>query len=160
MQQISIVCVGKLKEKFYIEAFEEYSKRLKGLCSFSCVELQEIRLGDSPSQKEIESALDKEAEKIRSVIPQNSFCIALCVEGKSISSEKLSQLISDRAMSGKPDIAFIIGSSYGLSEKLKNVCDYKLSMSALTFPHHLARIILAEQIYRAYKIMEGSKYHK
>lgn len=160
MLGVKLVCTGKLKERFYIDAFEEYKKRLKAYCKFVCVELAEEKLSENPSPGEIQKALSKEAEEIRKNLPKDAYLIAMCVEGTQMSSEAVAEVFLQRAMSGKPNVCFIIGSSYGLDEGLKKSAELRLSMSKMTFPHHLARIMLLEQIYRAFKINEGSKYHK
>lgn len=159
MQNVKIICIGKLKEKYFTSACEEYAKRLRAFCKFSIVELPESRLPDSPSEAEIEKALLSEAEKILSAA-QGSTIIAMCIEGTLVSSEKLSDMFSKIALSGKSDISIIIGSSFGLSDKVKKAADYRISMSPMTFPHQLARVMLCEQIYRAYQIQSGGKYHK
>ena len=150
MLSVKMICVGKMREKYFTDAFQEYARRLSAYCSFECTELQETRLPPSPGEKELSAALDKEAAAI----------VALCVEGRKLSSEQLAELIRDRENSGRPRICFLIGGSYGLSEKVKQLADLKLSMSDMTFPHHLARVMAAEQIYRSFKILEGSAYHK
>lgn len=160
MLSVKLICVGRLREKFYIDAFAEYTKRLNAYCRFECTELPEIRLSDRPSDAEIASALDKEADLVVKSIQQGSYLVALCIEGKKLSSEGLASVIRERENSGKPKLCFVIGSSYGLSEKIKQAADLRLSMSDMTFPHHLARVMLAEQIYRGFKINEGSSYHK
>lgn len=160
MISVRLICVGKMREKYYIEAFKEYEKRLGGYCRLECVELPECRLPESPSEKQIYAALEKEAESIIHSFPQGAFLVALCVEGKKMPSEGIAALIRERENSGKPKLCFIIGGSYGLSEQVKAKCDVRLSMSDMTFPHHLARVMLAEQIYRGFKINEGSVYHK
>ena len=124
------------------------------------MEPAEIRLGDDPSDKEISAALDKEAEGILAAISDGSYVVALCVEGKEAPSEAMAELIAQRESSGKPRLCFIIGGSYGLSPKVKARSDLKLSMSQMTVPHHLARVMLIEQLYRGFKIKEGSLYHK
>ena len=124
------------------------------------VEPAEIKLGDNPSDKEIAAALDREAEDILAAIPADSYVVALCVEGKQMPSEAMGKLIAHRENSGKPRLCFIIGGSYGLSPRVKARADLKLSMSQMTFPHHLARVMLIEQLYRGFKINEGSRYHK
>ena len=124
------------------------------------MEPAEIKLGDNPSDKEIAAALDKEAEDILAAIPADSYVVALCVEGKQMPSEAMGKLIAQRENSGKPRLCFIIGGSYGLSPRVKARADLKLSMSQMTFPHHLARVMLIEQLYRGFKINEGSRYHK
>lgn len=160
MLQIKIVCAGKMKEKFYIDAFQEYAKRLSAYCRFECAELPETKLPENPSVKETEAALKKEAAAIARNIPKDAFLVALCVEGRQMKSEELAKLLADRALSGRPNLCFLIGSSFGLDGELKKKADLCLSLSEMTFPHHLARVMLAEQIYRGFKIGEGSRYHK
>ena len=149
-----------MREKYFTEAFHEYARRLSAYCSFECMELQEIRLPDRPGEKDISAALEKEAVSIVRALPKDAYVIALCVEGRKLSSEKLAQLIQNCENSGRSRICFIIGGSYGMSESIKQLSDLKLSMSDMTFPHHLARVMTAEQIYRSFKIIEGSAYHK
>ena len=160
MLDVHILCVGKLKEKFYTEAAAEYVKRLGGYCRLTLTELPEERLPKSPSQAQIDAALEKEAAAVRAKLPPNSSLVALCVEGKLCSSEDLARLVSDWSLSSAKHLVFLIGSSYGLHPSLKAQAWVKLSMSPMTFPHHLARVMLLEQIYRAFKINEGSDYHK
>ena len=160
MLNMRIVCVGKLREQFYIDAFNEYSKRLPAYCKFECVELNETKLGSSPSDKEIAAALDKEAVDIERALGKDAYVIAMCVEGKQLKSEDFAQKINSLAVSGRGRICFVIGGSFGISQRIKQRADMRLSMSEMTFPHHLARVMLAEQIYRAFKIIKGSKYHK
>ena len=160
MLAVKLICVGRMREKFYIDAFEEYRKRLGAFCKFECVELNEQRLSDRPSGAEISAALEKEAAEIEKQIPPDAYVVALCVEGREKSSEELSLLLAERENSGRPKLCFLLGSSYGMSENVKRRADEKLSMSRMTFPHHLARVMLAEQIYRGFKIKEGSRYHK
>lgn len=160
MLSVKFICVGRMRERFFIEAFNEYGKRLQSYCKWQLVEPAEIKLGDNPSDKEISAALDKEAEEILSAIPNDGYVVALCVEGKELPSEAMGKLIAQRENSGKPRLCFVIGGSYGLSPKVKARADLKLSMSQMTFPHHLARVMLIEQLYRGFKINEGSRYHK
>ena len=160
MLTVKLICVGKMRERFYIDAFEEYRKRLGAYCRFECREVGEQRLSDRPSEAEITAALSREAQEIECQIPQDAFVVALCVEGREIPSEAMADLIVDRENSGKPKLCFLVGGSYGLSDCIKNRADFKLSMSKMTFPHHLARVMLAEQLYRGYKIRGGSRYHK
>ena len=160
MLSVRLICVGKMREKFFIEAFAEYAKRLSAYCKFECIELTEQRLPDSPSQKEFAAALEKEAADIFKSIPDGSYLTAMCVEGKQMPSEAVGKLIAQREGSGKPKLCFVIGGSFGLHDSVKKKADLKLSMSEMTFPHHLARVMLAEQIYRGFKINEGSRYHK
>ena len=160
MQRITLLCVGKLKEKFWQEAVAEYVKRLSGYCKLEIVELPEEKLPKSPSSGQIQAALAKEAGLIRSKIPAGAYTVALCIEGKERSSEELASMLQAQTMQADPKVAFLIGGSYGLDAGLKRECRERLSMSPMTFPHHLARVMLLEQVYRAYKIQEGSEYHK
>lgn len=160
MLNIRLICVGKLREQFYIDAFSEYSKRLSAYCKFECVELNETKLGSNPSDKEIAAALDREAADIERAIGKDAYVIAMCVEGKQLKSESFAQKINDLAVSGRGRLCFVIGGSFGISPRIKQRADMRLGMSEMTFPHHLARVMLAEQIYRGFKILEGSKYHK
>ena len=160
MLGVRLICVGKMKEKFYIDAFNEYAKRLSAYCRFECVELAEIKQPENPSVKVTEAALKKEAAEIEKNTPRDAYLIAMCVEGGQLSSGDFAGILSDRALSGKPNVCFLIGSSFGLDESLKNKADMRISMSRMTFPHHLARVMLAEQIYRGFKLNEGSKYPK
>ena len=160
MLDVHILCVGKLKEKFYTEAAAEYAKRLGGYCRLTLTELPEERLPKSPSRAQIDAALEKEAAAIRARLPQNASLVALCVEGKLRSSEELARLVADWSLSSAKHLVFLIGGSYGLHPSLKERAWVKLSMSPMTFPHHLARVMLLEQLYRAFKINEGSDYHK
>ena len=160
MQKVTILCVGKLKEKFYADAVAEYTKRLGRFCKLDIVELAEERLPEDPSPAQIGAALAKEADAIRGKLPASAYVIAMCVEGKTRSSEELAQLMSDSASRGDSHLVFLIGGSFGLHPSVKELAAVKLSMSPMTFPHHLARVMLLEQIYRAYQINAGSKYHK
>ena len=160
MLNIKLICVGRLREKFYIDAFDEYTRRLSAYCKFECVELNEVKLGDKPSDKEIENALMRESADIEKAIPKDAYVIAMCVGAKQLKSEELAQKINSLAISGRGKICFIIGGSFGMAESVKKRADMRLGMSAMTFPHHLARVMLTEQIYRSFKIIEGSRYHK
>ena len=160
MFDITLICMGKLKEKFYLSAATEYEKRLKGYCNFKLIELPEVRLPDEPSVAEIAAGLDKEAESIIAKIPKGSWFCIFTPEGKLLSSPDLADKLKDVKLSGKSSVCFLIGSSFGISQKIKQIADFKLSMSPMTFPHHLARIMVMEQIYRAEAIQAGSKYHK
>lgn len=160
MLAVKLICVGKMRERFYVEAFSEYAKRLQSYCRFELCEIPEQRLPDNPGAAEISAALSREGAEILKSIPSDAYTVALCVEGKQFPSEQMAKLISDRENSGKPKLCFIIGGSYGLHDTVKSRADMKLSMSQMTFPHHLARVMLSEQIYRGFKINEGSKYHK
>lgn len=160
MFEITLICVGKLKEKFYLAAADEYEKRLRGFCKFKIIELNEVRLPDAPSPAQIDAGLEKEAEQILSKIPKGAWFCILTPEGKLLSSEALAERISDIKLSGKSSACFLIGSSFGMAPIVKEKADFKLSMSPMTFPHHLARIMVLEQLYRAESIQSGSKYHK
>ena len=160
MFDITLICMGKLKEKFYLSAASEYEKRLKGYCNFHLIELPEIRLPEDPSPAEISAGLDKEAELILAKIPKGSWFCIFTPEGKMLSSPELAGKLKDVKLSGKSSCCFLIGSSFGISPKIKQIADFKLSMSPMTFPHHLARIMVMEQLYRAEAIQAGSKYHK
>lgn len=160
MLYVKLICVGKMRERFYLDAFAEYRKRLQAYCRLELCEIGEQRLPDAPSEKEIAAALEKEAEEIVRAIPPDAYAVALCVEGKQMPSEGMAALLAERESSGKPKLCFIVGGSCGLAESVKRRCDRRLSMSEMTFPHHLARVMLIEQIYRGFKINEGARYHK
>ena len=160
MVDVTLICVGKMKEKFYQEAAAEYVKRLGGYCKLSIVEIPEQRLSKNPSLGEIQGALEKEGDAIRSKIPPSSSVVALAIEGRMRSSEELAQMISDWARGPAKHLVFVIGGSYGLHPSVKAGAWCSLSMSPMTFPHHLARVMLLEQIYRGFQILEGGKYHK
>lgn len=160
MININFIVLGKLKEKYMKEFSAEYEKRLSGYCKLTVTELEPVKLSDNPSEQEIKNALAKETQMIKAKISKNSFVFSMCIEGKQMSSEELSKKLEDIALSGKNNITFIIGSSFGLSDEIKQMSDYKFSMSKMTFPHKLARIMLIEQVYRALSITNNAKYHK
>ena len=160
MQKITLISVGRLKEEFFKAAEKEYAKRLGGFCDLKIIEVNQKQLPSNPSDGQIEAALSLEADEIISKIPKGSEIITLCIEGKLYSSEELSQVIENNANMGSGNITFIIGGSFGLSETVKAKSKIRLSMSKMTFPHRLARIMLLEQIYRAFQIGAGTKYHK
>ena len=160
MFEITLITMGKLKEKFYTSAAAEYEKRMKGFCQFKLLELPEVRLPDNPSPAEINAGLEKEAELILSKIPKGAWFCVLTPEGKMLSSEALAEKMKGIKLSGKSSACFLIGSSFGIAQRIKDLADFKLSMSPMTFPHHLARIMVLEQLYRAEAIQAGSKYHK
>ncbi len=160
MINVQLIVLGKLREKYMKEFSGEYEKRLSGFCRLTVTELEPVRLSDRPSESEIQNALKKEADLIKSKMLAKPYVFAMCVEGKELSSEELSQKIQNIGVSGQNNIVFIIGSSFGLSEEIKRDSDFRLSMSPMTFPHKLARIMLLEQIYRAFSISLGGKYHK
>ena len=160
MFEITLIAMGKLKEKFYLSAAAEYEKRMKGYCQFKLLELPETRLPDNPSPAEISAGLEKEADLILTKIPKGAWFCTLTPEGKMLSSEDLARKMQDIKSAGKSSACFLIGSSFGMAPRIKEKADFKLSMSPMTFPHHLARIMVLEQLYRAEAIQAGSKYHK
>lgn len=159
MVTIRILCVGKLKEKYWQDACKEYSKRLRPFCKFEIVELPEHRLPSNPSDAEIQAGLEAEGRRILETAG-SAACIPLCIEGKTMSSPQLANTIEKLTLSGVSEICFIIGSSFGLWDSVKQVGSPKLSMSPMTFPHQLARVMLCEQIYRSFQILHNGKYHK
>ena len=156
----NLIYVGNIRENYLLAAVAEYEKRLSAYCRLVCTEIKEEKLPDDPSQAQTEAAMKKEGERILAVLPRKSMKIALCVEGKQLSSEEFSSLIKNAENSGFSQISFIIGGAFGLSEEVKKVCDFRLSLSKMTFTHRFARILLLEQIYRAENIAAGGKYHK
>lgn len=160
MQRVSVLCVGKLKEAFYAGAAAEYQKRLSRYCRLDVVEIPEERLPETPSPAQIETALSREADAVRAKLPPGASLIALCIEGPPRSSEDLARLMAACANRGEKHLVFLIGGSHGLHPSIKAEAAMQLSMSPMTFPHHLARVMLLEQIYRAYQINAGTKYHK
>ena len=160
MMNVQLIVLGKLKEKYMKDFAAEYEKRLSAYCKMTVTELEPVKLSDNPSQSEIENALAKETKMIKDKTPKNSYVFSMCIEGKQMSSEELSQKLEDIALSGKNSVVFIIGSSFGLSNEIKQMSDFKFSMSKMTFPHKLARIMLTEQLYRGFSISNNGKYHK
>ena len=160
MFEITLIAMGKMKEKFYLNAATEYEKRMKGYCQFKILELPETRLPENPSPAEISAGLEKEADLILSKVPKGAWFCVLTPEGKLINSEALADKLSSVKNSGKSSACFLIGSSFGIAPRIKDKADFKLSMSPMTFPHHLARVMVLEQLYRAESIQAGSKYHK
>ena len=159
MLTINIICIGKLKERYWREAVEEYRKRMKPLCKLSIIELPEERVSDNPSDAQIQQTITAESDRILQKLGKGDYVIALCVEGKNISSEELSQRIEDIAMTHST-VDLIIGGSWGLSDELKARADMQLSIGKMTFPHQLCRVMVLEQLYRAFQISKGTKYHK
>lgn len=157
---ISVICIGKLKEKYWTQAVEEYSKRLKSYCSLNIVELKEARLPDKAGFAEELSVKEAEGTEILKKIKETDYVVTLEVNGKSLSSEKLADKIQSLAANGRSSITFVIGGSLGLSEAVSRRADFKLSFSAMTFPHQMMRVILLEQVYRSFKIIRGETYHK
>lgn len=160
MINVHFIVLGKLKEKYMKEFAAEYEKRLSAYCKLTVTELEPVKLSDNPSQLEIENALSKETQMVKAKIPKGAFVFSMCIEGKQMSSEELSKKLDSIAVSGNSTVVFIIGSSFGLSDEIKNMSDFKFSMSKMTFPHKLARIMLTEQVYRAFSISNNGKYHK
>ncbi len=160
MMNVQLIVLGKLKEKYMKDFSAEYEKRLSAYCKLSVIELEPIKLSDNPSRSEIENSLNKETQLIKAKIPKNSYIFSMCIEGKQMSSEDFSQKLQEIALTGKSNIVFIIGSSFGLSDEIKVMSDYNFSMSKMTFPHKLARIMLVEQLYRGFSIINNGKYHK
>ena len=156
----TVYCTGSLKEKYWKDAEGEYQKRLSRFGGWSIIELPEAPLSENPSEKEIERALEKEAENLQKRLPRRAYIIALCVEGKPLSSEQMAATLKELPSRGYSEIALIIGSSYGLSPAIKAAADLQLSVSKMTFPHQMMRVILAEQFFRAEKINANESYHK
>lgn len=161
MQNIDLICVGKLNASYFAAGVAEYQKRLGGFCNFRIIELPEVSIADkNASDKQIEKALAKEGEAILHAVRKGAYLVALCVEGKQISSEELAELLAQRAGSGAGDVAFVIGSSHGLDAQVKRAAQARISLGRITLPHQLARLVLTEQLYRACTINAGMKYHK
>lgn len=160
MVSVHIICVGKMKEKFYLDAAAEYVKRLSGYCRLTVTELPEERLPDRPTPAQIQGALEKEGTAILAKLPRGGKVVAMCIEGKTMDSPQLAHQVNRWMVEGASDITFLVGGSFGMSQTVKDKAHLRLSMSPMTFPHHLARVMLLEQIYRAFKIQEGSGYHK
>lgn len=158
--QIKIIAVGKLKEKYWREAVAEYSKRLSPFAKIEICEVAEERISDSPSAAEIQQGKEKEGARILKLLAPSSYVIPLALEGTMQTSPGLSCFLEKLSLGGKSQVAFVIGGSHGLSEDILNKGDYLLSFSTMTFPHQMMRVILLEQIYRAFKIMKGEPYHK
>ena len=156
MLLVRLICVGKLKEEYWREATAEYEKRLSGMCKLEIIELPQVRIGNSPSSTEIEAALDKEASQIVPKLVGRVY--PLCIEGRKLDSLDLAKILED-TMQSPGEMSFVIGSSHGLSDRVKQVGE-RISMSKMTFPHQLARVMLLEQIYRGMQILRGSPYHK
>ena len=160
MLTVTVIVPGKLKEKYLQAAQDEYRKRLTAFCKFNIIEVSVERLPSEPSDAEITAALEKEGKGILAAVPNQSFTYAMCIEGKQRTCVDFSKELDRLAVSGTSHVTFIIGSSFGLSEEVKQFADASLSMSEMTFPHQLARIMLLEQLYRAFQISTGGKYHK
>ncbi len=158
--KITIVCVGKIKEKFYRDALAEYTKRLSRYCSLSITEVADEKTKEQASDVECAIIKDREGERILKSIREDGYVIALAIDGKNLDSVELSKTIENLALTGKSNLYFVIGGSLGLSDEVMKRADYKLSFSRMTFPHQLMRVILLEQIYRSYRIINHEPYHK
>ena len=161
MLRVNLICIGRIKEKYYTDAISEYSKRLSAFCKFQIIELPEERIrSNTPNASQIDEVLEAEGKRMLQKISPSDYVIAMCIEGKLLSSEELAKKLDEVALGGKSAVDFIIGGSYGLCAEVKSRADLRLSMSRMTFPHQLARVILSEQIYRAFEISTNGKYHK
>ena len=160
MFSVTLICVGKLKEKFYLDACAEYAKRLKAYCRFELVELPEQRLPENPSPAQISDGLHKEGEQILGRVPKGAWLCVLTPEGEKLSSEALARTIDGVSLRKTSQLCFLLGSSFGIDPTVKARADLRLSFSDMTFPHHLARVMLLEQLYRAENILAGTRYHK
>ena len=160
MLKIKLLTTGALSESYFKDAAAEYIKRLGAYCSVSEECFKEVRLPSSPSKAEIATALDAEGERILASVPQRAMLVALCIEGKQVSSEEFAKRLDALSTAGNSELVFVIGGSDGLSDEVKNRAGWKLSFSMMTFPHQLMRVILSEQLYRAMNILGGGKYHK
>lgn len=158
--RISILCVGKVKEKFYRDAIDEFSKRLSRYCKLEIIEVADEKTPDNASDIEVKQIKDKEGERILKNIKDDAYVVTLCIDGKQLDSEELADKIALLGVRGTSHICFIIGGSLGLADAVVKRADYKLSFSKMTFPHQLMRVILLEQIYRAYRIINKEPYHK
>lgn len=159
MQKIKIVCVGRMKEKYWVSAFQEYAKRLQRYCSLEVIEIADVSVPDRPSNAQIEEVLKKEGELLLKRLSGERNIVALCVEGQQMDSETFSDRIKAGALQGET-VCFVIGGSYGLWKPVKERAVCRLSFSKMTLPHQLMRVVLAEQIYRGFKIISGEQYHK
>lgn len=157
---ITVIATGKLKEKYMRDFSDEYRKRLSAFCNLNIVELAPKPISDNPSEKEIQNALKAEAELIKKKIPKDAYVFSMCIEGKQMPSEAFSKKLSNLAVSGRSSLVFVLGSSFGLDPEIKRLSDERFSMSEMTFPHQMARVMLLEQLYRALQIESGGKYHK
>ena len=160
MIRVNVICVGKLKEKYLKDAVAEYSKRLQSFCKFAVVEVDEEKTSDDPNEAGIAAILEAEGQRILRKTDRSDLVIAMCIEGGQMSSEKLARYISDAGINGVSTIDVVIGGSWGLSQEVKSRAKLRLSMSEMTFPHQLARVMICEQLYRAFSINAGTKYHK
>ena len=160
MRKVELLCIGKLKEKYWRDAAAEYIKRLQGYCRPAVIELPECRAPERPNPAQIATVIEREGEQILAKIPPQAYVIALCIEGKEMDSVALSELLSARSVAGDSHLCLVIGGSFGLSDAVKRRADLRLSFSPMTFPHQLARVMALEQLYRAFQIAAGGRYHK
>ena len=160
MLSVTLLCVGKMKEPYFTAAFAEYQKRLGAYCRFAHVEIAEQRLPETPSEREIAAALEREASELEKQIPAGAVTVAMCVEGRQLSSTQFARQLAQWQNAGRSRVCFLVGGSCGLAERIKQKADLRLSVSEMTFPHHLFRVMLAEQLYRAFNILDGGRYHK
>lgn len=160
MLRVDLICIGRLKERCWQEAADEYKKRLQGCCRLTVTELPEYRLPSHPDPAQIAAALEREGESILAKLPPQGCLIALCIEGQEMDSPAFSKLLSDRTVAGDSRVTLVIGGPFGLSEAVKRRADFRLSFSPMTFPHRLARVMALEQLYRAFRIASGGQYHK
>ncbi len=160
MLSITVIAVGKIKEKYFTDAIAEYSKRLCRYCNLNIIEVKDEPTPDNPSERERALVLEKEGARIADKLPKSGCVAALCIEGKEYDSEGFSEFIEKSAVEGGGNLTFVIGGSMGISEEIKKRANYKISFSRMTFPHQLMRVILLEQTYRAFNISSGGKYHK
>ena len=158
--KITVLCVGKVKEKFFTDAIKEYSKRLSRYCKLEIIEVADEKTPDGASELVVSQIKEKEAERMEKYLPDSAYVIALAIEGKKLTSEKLAEKIDSLGISGTSHLVFLIGGSLGMSDRLLKRADYLLSFSDMTFPHQLMRVILLEQVYRSYRIIHGEPYHK
>lgn len=160
MLNVTLLCVGKLKEAYWRDACAEYEKRLGAFCRFRLIEVAEERLPDNPSAAQIAATIEAEGKRLLEQMPKDCAVIPLCIEGKELDSPALSARIQKMTVEGISHIVFVIGGSWGLADAVKNRAALRLSMSPMTFPHQLARVMVLEQVYRAFQIASGGKYHK
>lgn len=160
MLNVTVLCVGRLKERYWEDACEEYRRRLSGSCRITVIEVAEERLPDKPSAAQIEAAMEEEGRRLLAKLPSGGAVAAMCIEGKMLNSEEFAARLDHLALDGVGQITFLIGGPNGLSEQVKRAASWRLSMSPMTFPHRLARVMLLEQLYRASQILGGGKYHR
>ncbi len=156
---ITVVCAGKIKESYLREGIAEFTKRLRPYARLEVKEIQEERMKENPSESEKREVLKREGERLLRLVPEGSYLYVLDVYGKALSSEELSAELEALALSGRSHVTFLIGGAFGLSEEVRRAADRRLSFSRMTFTHQMVRLLLVEQVYRAFKISRGEKYH-